>query len=169
MNNVILMGRLCADPEIGTTASGKKYAKYRLAVNRPGKTADGQPTADFINCIAWEKSADFVERWLTKGKQILIRGRIQTGSYEKDGQKHYTTDIVVEQHVFCGDKSQDGAAASQPPAYNHPNRPVYPPGQWGQPPASNPYVTAYVPRPGSGTPPVADFVPVDGDDDQLPF
>lgn len=158
MNNVILMGRLCADPESGTTASGKKYAKYRLAVNRPGKTADGQPTADFINCIAWEKSADFVERWLTKGKQILIRGRIQSGSYEKDGQKHYTTDIVVEQHVFCDSKSQE-QTASQPPAYNHPNRPVYPPGQWGQPPA--------VPAPAN--PPAADFATLEGDDEQLPF
>lgn len=156
MNNVILMGRLCGDPDVGTTASGNKYARYRLAVDRNRKTADGQSTADFINCIAWDKGADFVERWLTKGKQILIRGRIQTGSYEKNGQKHYTTDIVVEQHVFCDGKSQDGVAASQPPAYTPPT-------------ASNPYVTAYVPRPGSGTPPAADFVPIDGDDDQLPF
>lgn len=159
MNKVIIMGRLCGDPDVGTTNSGKKYARYRLAVDRPGKSADGQQTADFIPCIAWEKGADFAERWLTKGKRIMVEGRIQTGSYEKDGQKHYTTDIVVERHEFCDSKGQDGAATSQPPAYNHPNRPVYPLGQWGQPPAT----------PAPANPPTADFAQLEDEDSQLPF
>lgn len=117
MNKAILIGRLCADPDIGTTASGKKYARYRLAVDRPGKQADGQQTADFLPCVAWEKGADFVERYLSKGTKIAVEGRIQTGSYEKDGQKHYTTDIVVERHEFCESKNSASPAPATATAY----------------------------------------------------
>ena len=122
MNKAILIGRLCADPEVGTTGGGKKYARYRLAVDRPTK-ADGQQNADFLPCVAWEKGADFVERYLSKGTKIAIEGRIQTGSYEKDGVKHYTTDIVVVRHEFCeskGSTSQAPAATAyaQPTGWN---------------------------------------------------
>lgn len=158
---MILIGRLTADPEIFTTGSGKKYAKYRLAVDRPNKT-DGGQNADFISCIAWEKGADFVERYLSKGTKIAIEGRIQTGSYEKDGVKHYTTDIVVERHEFC-EKRDSGATA--PAAYGQPpqplGQPAYTPpsayGQWGQ-----------APKPPQAEP-QADFTMLTGEDDQLPF
>nr|DAN91607.1 MAG TPA: Single strand binding protein [Caudoviricetes sp.] len=97
MNKVMLIGRLVADPEIRYTQSGKAVASYRLAVDRPFKQ-DGQQEADFINCVAWGKTGEFAGNYLRKGTKIAVEGRIQTGSYEKDGVKHYTTDIVVDRH-----------------------------------------------------------------------
>lgn len=103
MNKVILIGRLTVDPEIRVTNSGKKVASYRMAVDRNVKS-EGQPEADFINCTAWGKTGKFAEKYLRKGMKIAIEGRIQTGSYEKDGVKHYTTDIIVDRHEFCESK-----------------------------------------------------------------
>lgn len=103
MNKVILIGRLTVDPEIRVTNSGKKVASYRMAVDRNVKT-EGQPEADFINCTAWGKTGEFAEKYLHKGMKIAVEGRIQTGSYEKDGVKHYTTDIIVDRHEFCESK-----------------------------------------------------------------
>lgn len=100
---MILIGRLTADPEIRQTNSGKTVASYRLAVDRNVKT-EGQPEADFINCTAWGKTGEFAEKYLHKGTKIAIEGRIQTGSYEKEGVKHYTTDIIVNRHEFCESK-----------------------------------------------------------------
>lgn len=116
MNKVILIGRLVADPETRQTQAGGTVARYRLAVDRP-RGKDGQREADFINCVAFGKSAEFASKYLSKGTKIAIEGRILTGSYEKDGVKHYTTDIVAERHEFC--ESRAAAAASpdvQPPA-----------------------------------------------------
>lgn len=110
MNKVILVGRLTRDPEVrysqGDNASA--VARYSLAVDRKFKQ-DGQPTADFINCVAFGRSAEFTEKYLRQGTKIAIVGRIQTGSYKnKDGQTVYTTEIVVEEQEFCEKKaSQD--------------------------------------------------------------
>lgn len=104
MNQFNAIGRLTKDPDIRQTQSGKKVARYTLAIDRQG---DG---TDFIPCMAWERGADFAEKYLHKGMKIGITGRIQTGSYDdKDGKKVYTTDIVVNQHYFCESK-----AAEQP-------------------------------------------------------
>lgn len=111
MNKVILIGRLVADPEIRYTQSGKAVASYRLAVDRPFKQ-DGQQETDFINCVAWGKTGEFAGNYLHKGTKIAIEGRIQTGSYEKDGVKHYTTDIVVDRHEFCESRSSGQAATA---------------------------------------------------------
>ena len=101
MNKVILIGRLCADPEIRYTQNNKPVATYRLAVDRPFKQ-DGQPTTDFLNCVAWNRSAEFVSKNLTKGTKIAIEGRIQTRNYEdKDGKTVNVTEIVVDHHEFC--------------------------------------------------------------------
>lgn len=115
MNKVILIGRLVADPDIRHTQSGKCVASYRLAVDRPFKS-DGQPEADFINCVAWGKSGEFCQRYLRKGMKIAIEGRIQTGSYTKDdGTKVYTTDVIVEHHEFCESKrSADSGGYAEP-------------------------------------------------------
>lgn len=112
MNKVILIGRLVADPEIRYTQSGKTVASYRLAVDRPFKQ-EGQQETDFINCVAWGKTGEFAGNYLHKGTKIAIEGRIQTGSYEKDGVKHYTTDIVVDRHEFCESRSNGQAAPAQ--------------------------------------------------------
>lgn len=114
MNKVILIGRLTADPETMTAQSGTVIARYRLAVDRQFKK-DGQPTADFISCVAFGKNAEFAGKYLQKGTKIAVEGKIQTGSYEKDGVKHYTTDIVVDHHEFCESKkaaSDSGYAAT---------------------------------------------------------
>ena len=103
MNKVILIGRIVADPEVRYTQgeSASAVAKYRLAVERRFRR-EGEPTADFISCVAFGKNGEFAERYLRKGVKIAVEGRIQTGSYtNKDGQKVYTTDIVVEAHEFC--------------------------------------------------------------------
>lgn len=110
MNKVILMGRIVRDPEVrysnganGSTA----VARYTLAIDRKFKQ-EGQQTADFINCIAFGKLGEFAEKYLHKGVKIAIVGRIQTGSYtNKDGQKVYTTDVVVEEQEFCESKASN--------------------------------------------------------------
>lgn len=104
MNKVILIGRLVADPELRHTQSGTAVCRYRLAVDRPVKK-EGQQNVDFLNCLAWNKNAEFASRYLHKGTKIAVEGRIQTGSYEKGDVKHYTTDIIIERHEFCESKS----------------------------------------------------------------
>lgn len=104
MNKVVLIGRLTADPEIRQTQNGKSVANYRLAVERNFKQ-EGQPDADFINCVVWGKGADFASRYLYKGIKIAVEGRIQTGSYKRDdGSTAYTTDVIVAHHEFCESK-----------------------------------------------------------------
>lgn len=108
MNSVQLTGRLTRDPEIRYADSGTSVARFTLACDRRFKT-EGGPTADFIGCIAFGKSAEFVEKWFCKGMKMELNGRIQIGSYtNKDGQKIYTTDVVAEQLGFA-----ESRAASQ--------------------------------------------------------
>lgn len=112
MNKWVGIGRLTADPDVRYSQGEKStcIARYRLAVDRRYKR-DGEPEADFINCVAFGKNGEFVEKYLRKGMKIGVEGRIQTGSYEKDGVKHYTTDIVVEAHDFCDSKSSNNNAS----------------------------------------------------------
>ena len=112
MNKVILMGRLTRDSEVRYNGD-KAVAKFSLAVDRKYKT-DGGQTADFISCVAFGKTAEFLEKYGKKGTKFVVEGRIQTGSYEKDGQKIYTTDVVVEAVEFAESKSsQSGATQPQ--------------------------------------------------------
>lgn len=109
MNKVILIGRVVRDADIRYSqgANTTCVARYTLAVDRKFKQ-EGQPTADFINCIAFGKLGEFAEKYLHKGVKIAVTGRIQTGSYtNKDGQKVYTTDVVVEEQEFCESKSSN--------------------------------------------------------------
>ena len=111
MNKVILIGRVVRDPEIRYSqgANTTCVARYTLAVDRKFKQ-EGQPTADFINCIAFGKFGEFAEKYLHKGVKIAVVGRIQTGSYKnKDGNTVYTTDVVVEEQEFCESKSQSSS------------------------------------------------------------
>ena len=116
MNKVILAGRLVADPEVRYTqgAQPMAIARYRLAVDRRFKK-EGEPTADFIGCVVFGKQAEFVEKYLRKGMKILVTGRIQTGSYtNNEGQKVYTTDIIVEEHEFCESKTNEAGTPATP-------------------------------------------------------
>lgn len=117
MNKVILIGRCTRDPEVrysqGENATA--VARYTLAVDRQFKR-DGEQSADFINCIAFGKRGEFAEKYLRKGTKIAVVGRIQTGSYtNKDGNKVYTTDVVVDEHEFVESKaSQQNGGDSAP-------------------------------------------------------
>lgn len=114
MNKWIGCGRLTRDPEVryGSDADSSAVARYSLAVDRVG-AKEGQPSADFISCVAFGKSAEFVEKYLKKGMKILVEGRIQTGSYtNKEGQKIYTTDVIIDRHEFVESKSNATPAES---------------------------------------------------------
>ena len=110
MNKVILMGRLARDPDVRTTPSGLQVARMTIAVDRRisrAKAQAGQQTADFISLVAWDRTAEFAGQYLAKGRQILVEGRIQTGSYEaQDGTKKYTTDVVAERIEFADSRPQ---------------------------------------------------------------
>ena len=109
MNKVILMGRLTRDPEIRYSQGERQMAiaRYTLAVDRRGRgNANGDSTADFIQCVAFDRAAEFAEKYLHQGTKLLVTGRIQTGSYtNRDGQKVYTTDIIVEDQEFAESKA----------------------------------------------------------------
>ena len=107
MNKVILMGRLTRDPEVryGAGENSTAVARYTIAVDRRFKR-DGEQNADFIGCVAFGRNAEFAEKYLRQGTKIVLTGRIQTGSYtNRDGQKVYTTDIVVEEQEFAENKA----------------------------------------------------------------
>lgn len=104
MNKVILVGRLTKDPE-SRTSGDNEIVKFSVAVNRPFKNANGEYDADFPNCTAFGKTAEFIEKYFKKGNMIGITGRLQTGSYtNKDGVKVYTTDVVVDTAEFVESK-----------------------------------------------------------------
>ena len=125
MNKVILMGRLTRDPEVRYSSGDNQMAiaRYSLAVDRRGRREgnDGQ-TADFINCVAFGRAGEFAEKYFHKGIKVLVTGRIQTGSYtNKDGQKVYTTDVIIEEQEFAESKaaSQNNQSVDRPePAPN---------------------------------------------------
>lgn len=98
MNNVSLVGRLTKDPEFKTTQSGLSVCRFTVAVDRPYS----KDQTDFINCVAWKKTAEFINNYFCKGQRIALTGSIQTGSYtDKDGRTVYTTDINVNNVEFC--------------------------------------------------------------------
>ena len=127
MNKVILMGRLTRDPDVRYSSgdSSTAVARYTLAVDRRFKRNGDDQTADFIGCVAFGKQGEFAEKYLRKGTKVAITGRIQTGSYtNKEGQKVYTTDVVVEEQEFAESKNagtdSSGFAPANPPAGEDP-------------------------------------------------
>ncbi len=114
MNKVILMGRLTRDPEVRYSAgeNSTAVARYTLAVDRRFRREGSDQTADFIGCVAFGRSAEFAEKYLRQGTKICVTGRIQTGSYtNRDGQKVYTTDVVVEDQEFAESKAASEGSA----------------------------------------------------------
>ena len=126
MNRVILMGRLTRNPDVRYTQTGETMAiaRFTLAVDRKGRRVENgsdQQTADFINCVCFGKTAEFVEKYLRQGTKIAVTGRIQTGSYtNRDGQKVYTTDVVLDDIEFAESKNTQSNDTS---AYRAPSRP----------------------------------------------
>lgn len=109
MNKVCLVGRMCADVELRSTNTGKSVCGFALAVDRKGKDAG----TDFIDCAAWEKTAEFISRHFSKGSRIAITGRLQTRNYEdKNGSKRKVTEVVIEEVFFCDSKPQNSQQAN---------------------------------------------------------
>ena len=150
MNKVILMGRLTRDPEVRYSAgeNATAVARYTLAVDRRFKR-DGEATADFIQCVAFGRSAEFAEKYFRQGMRVLVSGRIQTGSYtNKEGQRVYTTDIIVDDQEFADSKNSAGGNGDN--------------GGYGYQPTSRPAPTSAI---GDGFMNIPDGV----EDEGLPF
>lgn len=146
INQVQLVGNLTRDPEGGTTQSGISYCRFSIACQRRFKNANGTYDADFINCLAWRQTAEFVQRHFIKGNKIGLVGSIQTGSYTaQDGTKRYTTEVVVDNVEFVAPRSDSGNGGG----YGQPTPPPAPAQQRPQQQSMN------------------DFMEVD--DDELPF
>ena len=147
MNKVIMIGNLAHDPEARTTQSGISQSTFRIAVQRRFANQQGVREADFFTVIAWRQTADFCNRYLSKGRRIAVEGSIQNRSYDaQDGSKRYVTEIIAENIEALSSRNEDGG---QPRNYD--NGPT--------PPSA---------RPAQPTPPSAnDFTEVD--DDELPF
>lgn len=159
MNKVILMGRLARDPEVRYSqgAAPVAVARYTLAVSRRFRR-EGEPEADFINCVAFGKSGEFVERFFKKGQMVSVVGRLQVRSWDdKDGTKRWSTEVVTEEHYFAESKSSfEGRMASQP--FSQPNdMPYSQPHQQAAPKS--------VPDASDGFYPIEEGI----DDDDLPF
>ena len=104
LNEIILQGRLTDNPELKTTNTGKSVTSFTLAVDRDFST-DGEKTADFINIVAWNKTAEFITKYFTKGKQMVVKGSLQVRKYQnQDGENRYITEVLAEKAYFCGDR-----------------------------------------------------------------
>ena len=119
MNRVILMGRLTKDPDIRYTQGERSMAiaRYTLAVDRRGRRGQDnaeQQTADFINCVAFDRAAEFVEKYFRQGMRVLVSGRTQTGSYvNQEGRKVYTTEVILDDQEFADSKGSSGRGPEQ--------------------------------------------------------
>ncbi len=123
INRVVLVGRLTKDVEVRKTTSGMSVARFTVACDRRGsrnRDNNNQPTADFISCVAFNQPADFLGQYARKGAMVGVDGRIQTGSYDRDGQRVYTTDVVAENvRLLESRSSSEQRAQSQPQSGNY--------------------------------------------------
>lgn len=122
LNCAVVTGRLTSDPEVRSTPSGVSVCRFTVAVDRKYTKEGEQRQADFIDILAWRQTAEFVGKYFQKGQMIAIQGSIQTGSYEKDGIKRRTFEIVAENVSFCGGKSDNSLndnGASETPSFSN--------------------------------------------------
>lgn len=113
MNKTLLIGRLTKDPNLAYSGNGVAIVDFTVAVNRQFKNAAGEREADFIRCKAFKERAEMIANNFRQGDEIALEGHIQTGSYEREGQRVFTTDVIVEQVTFTYGKKKDGAPASE--------------------------------------------------------
>ena len=141
LNHIDIMGRLTRDPELRRTASGISCVNFTIAVDRDYSGKDGgEKETDFIDCVAWRSTADFVSKYFTKGRMAVVSGRLQVRKWKnKDGENRYSTEVVAE-NVYFGDSKKEASGG-----YNAPALPEYP------------------------STPASDFAMLDDDDAQLPF
>ena len=122
LNRIIIMGRLVRDPELRTTQSGTPVTSFTLAVDRDFKSREsGEKNTDFIDVVAWRQTAEFVSRFFTKGKPILVSGQLQNSNWtDNNGVKHYSVEIVADEVTFVERKSEGGSPAQPMPQNNVP-------------------------------------------------
>lgn len=167
LNKSIIMGRLTRDPELRRTGSGIAVASFCVAVERDYPNKDtGEKETDFINCVAWRQTGEFVSRWFTKGSMIVVSGRLQTRSWtDESGNKRYATEIVADDVYFGeGKKDREAREGNSAPMYSPPNSYTAPPYQYNPGPTSSPFGN-------NGIKPAvtdSDWWKID-DDAQLPF
>lgn len=149
LNQIVVMGRLTRDPELRRTGSGIAVASFTVAVDRDYSGKDGgEKETDFIDCVAWKSTAEFVSKYFSKGRMAVVSGRLQIRNWtDKDGNKRRTAEVVAE-HVYFGDAKKDDASGNNANAS----------GGYGG--GYNSQYPAY---------PATDFAPLDNDDSQLPF
>lgn len=122
LNNIILQGRLTRDPEMQATANGVSRATFALACEQDYKNPNGERDTDFFEVVAWRNTADFVQRYFSKGQMVVVRGRLQTQQWTaQDGSKRKTVQIVAENVYFCGTNNASGQATEQPAAVEEQN------------------------------------------------
>ncbi len=113
MNKVILMGRLTKDIEMRQTPNGVSLARFSIAVTRRFKNSNGEYDADFINCVAWRQTGEFIARYFQKGSMIAVVGSIQSRSWDgNDGKKQYATEVIVDEAYFTGSKSENSTGSN---------------------------------------------------------
>ena len=154
LNHITIMGRLTRDPELRRTGSGIAVASFRVAVDRDFAPKDGgERKADFIDCVAWRQTGEFISKYFTKGRMIVVDGRLEMRDWtDKEGNKRTSAEIVVE-NAYFGDSKRDGdnSGASYGSSYAAPAAPAY--GAYSAPASA----------------PASDFAMLDDDDAQLPF
>jgi single-strand DNA-binding protein len=167
MNKAILMGRLTADPELRQTPNGVSVARFSIAVDRRFSGRDGNRQTDFINCVAWRQTADFLCRYFHKGNMVALIGSIQSRSWDgNDGKKHYATEVVADEVYFTGEKASASGQNSNYAGGNFAS-------SYSQQAPNTP--APQTPAPSEGAQPNFDefdamgFSALDGSEDDLPF
>ena len=153
LNHIVIMGRLTRDPELRRTGSGVAVTSFSLAVDRDfGKTENGEKETDFIDCVAWRQTGEFVSKYFTKGRMAVVSGRLQIRSWtDKDGNKRRTAEVVAD-NVYFGDSKRDGDSGA------------YAGNSYNAAPAMSGFSGYSAP-----SAPASDFTMLDDNDAQLPF
>ena len=157
LNHITIMGRLTRDPELRRTGTGVAVASFTLAVDRDfGKNENGERETDFIDCVAWRQTGEFVSKYFTKGRMAVVSGRLQIRSWtDKEGNKRRTAEVVAD-NVYFGDSKRDEQGGSSYSGNSY--------GNYGSAPAAPAYGGYSAP-----SAPASDFAMLDDDDAQLPF
>ena len=126
MNKAIFIGNLTRDPETKVMTNGKSRTMFTIAVNRPYTDQNGQRSADFITCIAYDKTAELISKYLSKGRKCAVEAHVRTGKYEKDGQTIWTTEFITDKIEFLSSAQSEGNSASAPAPADAPPPPPQP-------------------------------------------
>lgn len=173
LNHIVIMGRLTRDPELRRTGSGIAVASFSVAVDRDfGKNENGEKETDFIDCVAWRNTAEYVSKYVTKGRMVAVSGRLQIRSWtDKEGNKRRTAEVVAD-NVYFGDSRRDSENGGNAYGANNYGGNSYGGNSYGGYSAPNPApapAPSYGGYPAPASAPASDFAMLEDDDAQLPF